>query len=100
MTFLPIADRELRVAARKRSTFWLRVIAASVTILISAGFLGIGGLMEAQGGGMFPLSLGAILFWILTWGSFVCACFAGVFFSSDTLSEEKREGTLGLLFLT
>ena len=28
MTFLPIAERELRVAARKRSTFWLRVAAA------------------------------------------------------------------------
>ncbi len=99
MTFLPIVDRELRVAARKRSTFWLRVVAALVTITISAAFLGIGGLMEMQGG-MFPLSLGAVLFAILTWMSFVCACFAGVFFSSDTLSEEKREGTLGLLFLT
>ena len=99
MTFLPIVDRELRVAARKRSTFWLRVVAAFVTILISGAFLGIGGLLEMQGG-MFPLSLGAMLFGILTWMSFACACFAGVFFSSDTLSEEKREGTLGLLFLT
>ena len=99
MTFLPIVDRELRVAARKRSTFWLRVVAALVTITISAAFLAIGGLMEMQGG-MFPLSLGAVLFAILTWMSFGCACFAGVFFTSDTLSEEKREGTLGLLFLT
>jgi ABC-type transport system involved in multi-copper enzyme maturation permease subunit len=100
MTFLPIADRELRVASRKRSTFWLRVVAAAVTILISGSFLGIGGLMQMQTGSMFPLSLGAILFQTLSWMTFGCVCLAGVFFSSDTLSEEKREGTLGLLFLT
>ena len=34
MTFLPIVARELRVAARKRSTFWLRVIAALVSLVI------------------------------------------------------------------
>jgi hypothetical protein len=28
MNCLPRVDRELRVAARKRSTFWLRVVAA------------------------------------------------------------------------
>ena len=28
MTFLPIVDRELRIASRKRSTFWIRTLAA------------------------------------------------------------------------
>ena len=39
MTFLPVAERELRVAARKRSTFWVRMIAALVAFAIGAGFL-------------------------------------------------------------
>src|SRR5438477_349691 len=36
MTFLPIATRELRVSARKRATFWLRIVAALVGVLIGA----------------------------------------------------------------
>jgi ABC-type transport system involved in multi-copper enzyme maturation permease subunit len=43
---------------------------------------------------------GSSLFGILKWMSFPCVCLAGVFLTSDCLSEEKREGTLGLLFLT
>ena len=39
MTFLPIVERELRVAARKRSTFWVRVAAATVALIIGGGFL-------------------------------------------------------------
>ena len=40
------------------------------------------------------------LFWGLT-GSAVFYCLlSGVWFTADCLSEEKREGTLGLLFLT
>jgi len=100
MTFLPIVERELRIAARKRSTFWLRVIAALVTLLIASAVAGIGGAVEAMSSGAFPITLGAILFGILSWMSFGCVAVAGIFFTSDCLSEEKREGTLGLLFLT
>ncbi len=100
MTFLPIVERELRIAARKRSTFWLRVIAALVTLLIAGAVAGVGGAMEAMSSGAFPITLGAILFGILSWMSFGCVAVAGIFFTSDCLSEEKREGTLGLLFLT
>src|SRR5881392_3113295 len=39
MTFLPVAERELRVAARKRSTFRVRVIAALVAWIIGSGVL-------------------------------------------------------------
>ena len=39
MTFLPIVDRELRVAARKRSTFWLRVVAALVAMIIGSALM-------------------------------------------------------------
>ena len=36
MTFLPIVERELRVSARKRSTFWLRVVFAIVGLVKGA----------------------------------------------------------------
>src|SRR5436190_2065033 len=97
MTFLPIVERELRVAARKRSTFWLRVAAALVALIIAGGFL-----ITARAGA-FPLgpsSFGKGLFAVLTWLSLGLALSAGLFFTSDCLSEEKREGTLGFLFLT
>lgn len=95
MTFLPIVERELRVAARQRSSFWLRIIAALATVVVAAHFLVINALA-----GRMPFSLGAALFTTLTWMSFAAAVSAGIVFTSDCLSEEKREGTLGLLFLT
>src|SRR6185369_10360009 len=95
MTFLPIVERELRVAARKRVTFWLRVAAALVALVIGAGFLLIA---SAEAGGRMPL--GRALFGTLTWMSLGGALSAGLFFTSDCLSEEKREGTMGFLFLT
>ncbi len=99
MTFLPIADRELRVASRKRSTFWLRVAAASVALVIGGGFLFIAFIATfLPFGGR--AQLGGPLFATLTWMSLVAALSAGLFFTSDCLSEEKREGTLGFLFLT
>src|SRR5437667_8476453 len=46
------------------------------------------------------VQLGGPLFAVLTWMSLAAALSAGLFFTSDCLSEEKREGTLGFLFLT
>src|SRR5258706_6611952 len=97
MTFLPIVDRELRVAARKRSTFWVRVAAAMVALVIAVGFLLMTEISFFRSG---PASLGRGLFAVLTWLSLAAALSAGLFFTSDCLSEEKREGTLGFLFLT
>ena len=95
MNWLPIADRELRVAARKRSTFWLRVAAAITGLLIGSGCL-----LLSRVYGASPASMGSILFHVLTWLCLIAGLSAGLFFTSDCLSEEKREGTLGLLFLT
>ena len=95
MTFLPIVARELGVAARKRSTFWLRVVAALVAVVIGSGCL-----MLTKAGLFGMSSIGRVLFGALTWISVAAALSAGLFFTSDCLSEEKREGTLGFLFLT
>ena len=94
MNWLPIANRELRVAARKRSTFWLRVVAALTALVIGGGCMLLGLLPGTQ---MFKM--GSVLFAILTWLCLAAGLSAGLFFTSDCLSEEKREGTLGLLFL-
>jgi ABC-type transport system involved in multi-copper enzyme maturation permease subunit len=96
MTFLPIVERELRVAARRKGTYWSRLLAALLALLIFTGFMTI----SEFGNQALGNQLGMILFGIFNWLSFAFVCAAGVFLTSDCLSEEKREGTLGLLFLT
>jgi ABC-type transport system involved in multi-copper enzyme maturation permease subunit len=95
MNWLPIVNRELRVAARKRSTFWLRIVAALTALVIGGGCMLLGLLPGTQ-----AFKMGSVLFAILTWLCLAAGLSAGLFFTSDCLSEEKREGTLGLLFLT
>lgn len=98
MTFLPIVERELRVAARRPGTFWLRVVAALVALLVGCGFLVLGLVMERAG--LASPVMGRALFATLTWLALAAALSAGAFFTSDALSRERREGTLGFLFLT
>ena len=74
-----------------------RVVAALVALVIRSGFL-ILSLIGTFGFG--TASLGKGLFGTLTWLSLAVALSAGLFFTSDCLSEEKREGTIGFLFLT
>src|SRR5213594_599582 len=95
MTFQPIVARELRLAARKRSTYWVRIVAVIVALIIAAGCLVMNAL---QGRG--TAQMGGVLFGVLTWLSVAGVLTAGLFFTSDCISEEKREGTLGFLFLT
>jgi len=97
VTLLPVVERELRVAARKRGTFWTRVIAAILALLIGIGFFI---LVENGAFGIGTAALGKGLFAVLTWLSLAVALASGLFFTADCLSEEKREGTLGFLFLT
>ena len=96
MTLPPVVDRELRVAARRRGTYWTRLIAAALSLALFAGIVGLNALANSP----FRSRLGHILFAILSWLSFVFGAAAGVFLTSDCISEEKRDGTLGLLFLT
>jgi hypothetical protein len=94
MQFLSIAERELRVAARKRSTFRLRVLVALAAVVASAlAFWGIS-LFGATA------RTGETLFDLLTIILFAAACAAGPLLTADCISEEKRNDTLGLLFLT
>ena len=94
MTFLPIAGRELQVAARRRATYWNR----SAAVLLGCAI--IFWLQVTQANFLGPAQAGATLFAALSRVTFFCCLFAGVFLTADCLSHEKRDGTLGLLFLT
>jgi ABC-type transport system involved in cytochrome c biogenesis permease component len=93
MTFLPIADRELRLAARKPDIYRIRCGAA---LLVSSICL----VMILANPGASPVRLGPAMFHILKWSAFIYCLLVGVRYTADCLSEEKRNGTLGLLFLT
>ncbi len=91
MNFFPILERELRVRARSRVTFWTRSGVALIGALFSLPAL-LGNL--ASGG-----STGKQVFEaVITIGFLLSAC--GCLFTAATISTERAEGTLGLLFLT
>jgi ABC-type transport system involved in cytochrome c biogenesis permease component len=92
MTFLPVVERELRVAARRRGTYRGRFVAGLIGSLLAAWILLTGRGMEKDAG--------ADLFMVVSVVVFLYAAVAGTLVTCDCLSEEKREGTLGLLFLT
>jgi hypothetical protein len=92
MTFLPIVERELRVRARQKATFRVRVGAAVIASLIIFFFL--------LTGSVAPGRIGQTVFWFLSGLAFLWCLLEGPRNTADALSEEKREGTLGLLFLT
>lgn len=96
MNALVLIQRELLVNARKPATRRLRIGIALATLLVAALFL-----LAMEGRGFArAISPGQALFQILIWMGFATAGLFGVFFAADTISEERREGTLGLLFLT
>ena len=92
MTFLPVVERELRVAARRRGTYWGRFVAALIGAALAAWVL--------LAAGDTNETVGATLFAVVSTVVFLYAAVAGTLVTCDCLSEEKREGTLGLLFLT
>jgi ABC-type transport system involved in multi-copper enzyme maturation permease subunit len=94
MTFFPIVERELRVAARRRSAFWTRLVAAGVAVAVGTISLWYEGEWSAT------TASGKQLFDTLAFVGFLFCLAAGPLFTADVLSEERREGTLGLLFLT
>jgi len=93
MTFLPIVGRELRVAARRRGTYWTRVAFAMLAIVIL-------GLILLGGDNSTSADLARAVFMSNSVLAFIYCGLSGMFSTADCVSEEKREGTLGLLFLT
>ena len=95
MTFLPIVERELRVAARQKLTHWARFGAALLVLAVMFWVLGL-----RSGVRYSAKETGTTLFMVLTSLSFFFALGFGGYATADCLSAERRRGTLGLLFLT
>jgi ABC-type Na+ efflux pump permease subunit len=93
MPFLPIVTRELRVASRRRATYWSRSLTAVVAIAVSS-------VVYANVRGEAPQTAGQSVFWVIAGMALFYCVVTGIRSTADCLSEEKREGTLGLLFLT
>jgi ABC-type Na+ efflux pump permease subunit len=94
MRLLPVVERELRVAARQRRTFYGRMVAAAVAIAFAAWTYWF--LAEWQA----AASAGKDLFEGLAALACLVCLLAGPLQTADALCREQREGTLGLLFLT
>jgi ABC-type transport system involved in multi-copper enzyme maturation permease subunit len=93
MTFLPIVARELRVASRRRVTYWVRT-GAALAVMILGTWLFL--MMHTEQ----PAAIAQMLFAVLTGSAVLYALLSGVRDTADCLTSEKRDGTLGLLFLT
>src|ERR1041385_7553417 len=93
MIFLPIVDRELRVAARRHSTYWVRLVIAMAAVIIGV-FLYIANTRTPR------QQIAHQIFSSLSFVALVYCQASGRRSTADCMSEEKREGTLGLLFLT
>ena len=87
MTFLPIVERELRVAARRRGTYWVR---SGVALAV----IGIGTSIYAAGRHESPSEVSMVMFIGLTIVAGLFCLLAGARATADCLSEEKRDGTL------
>ena len=95
MNLFPIVSRELLVASRRLGTYASR-FAIALLIFAVVGYwmilVGVENYPAHRAGNDMFYSVSCILI-------FLCNI-AGVYLTADCLSEEKRNGTLGLLFLT
>lgn len=93
MVVLPLVLRELNQLSRKKQTFRLRVLLSLLALGMTFFFLTIARFNPGS-------SSGLSLFRGLSGGLLLFALFEGARSASDCVSREKRDGTLGLLFLT
>jgi len=105
MILPPLLERELRAGARRPLFYWLRGLLA-----LAAGFQGyelvnryavapppaiVFATMPPPG----PVITGVTLFHQMVWLLFLATLLMGLL-GADTITRERREGTLGLLLLT
>jgi ABC-type transport system involved in multi-copper enzyme maturation permease subunit len=93
VVFLPIVARELRVASRRKGVYRLRLAAGLLTLVLGAYFLLLGDNIATT------IPSGRILFLILS-VLLALGAVAAAHETYDSISAEKREGTIGFLFLT
>jgi ABC-type transport system involved in multi-copper enzyme maturation permease subunit len=88
---LPTIERELRAQARLGANYGMRVLGPAALLLVTFVVAADSGLVPNQGGKFFGVLNGALFLfiWLLV-----------PLISADCISAERREGTIGLLFLT
>src|SRR5437899_7852607 len=91
MIVLPVIERELRACARQPFTYYLRALGVAA-VMVACFLFGM------QHG--FGPTLGSRLFSSLHFTLFCAIWLLVPPLTADCLSRERREGTLGLLFLT
>src|SRR5579872_94521 len=98
LILLPIVERELRVASRRKSTFLFRTATSLTALLVGGIVLFFAELTTAVGAPR--AATGQAVFTFLSSYTFLLALIGGIFLAADAVSEERRQGTLGFLFLT
>jgi hypothetical protein len=93
MRFLSVADRELRSAARQKSTYRTRWMTATL-------FLGLLVWLLWAFDGFNNRRAAPEIFTVLSVLTFLYCLALGTACTADCIGAERREGTLGLLFLT
>lgn len=91
MTVLPVIGRELRTQCRLAFTYNLRVIGAATVMVVCLVYLLSYPALRPRGEEMFARLNIALFISIWVLAPMLCA---------DCISRERREGTVGLLFLT
>ncbi len=92
--------RELLESSRRTRTWTLRWVAATAATAVAVLAVWVMGAMNGAGAMVGPGTLGRVVFTavgVLTGG---WALFVGCQKTADSLGKERRDGTLGLLFLT
>ncbi|MCX6890549.1 MAG: ABC transporter permease subunit, partial [Verrucomicrobia bacterium] len=105
MTLPPLVERELRSGARRPVFYWLRGLLAlalgfqAYELLSRSAVAPRGPLAVMSAPPPAPTITGAMLLHDMTWMLFLVVLLMGLL-SADSISRERREGTLGLLLLT
>ena len=95
MNVLPVITRELRAQSRQPMTYALRLLAVGGLLFGGSWFVANNALALSMN-----QHIGRDLFQFLHLALFISICVLVPFSASDCISLERREGTLGLLFLT
>jgi ABC-type transport system involved in multi-copper enzyme maturation permease subunit len=93
MRFLSVADRELRTAARHKATYRTRWLTAAL-------FFGLLVWLLWAFHGFSRKGAAPEIFKVFSFLTFLYCLFLGTARTADCISAERRDGTLGLLFLT
>jgi ABC-type transport system involved in cytochrome c biogenesis permease component len=92
MNCLPVIEREMRSASRRGWSFGFRLLFAGAGGAACLVILAIPNLSSAQ--------KGRTMLTVLSFLTLAFCLLVGGFLTADCVSSEKRDGTLGLLFLT